>query len=301
MNEIGTSVVIPVYNEAKRIPTTIRHISNFFTAFGGPYEIIIVDDNSQDSTSVVVRSMFPECILIVNDWRIGKGLSIGRGVVAARYPNVLLTDADLAVPIESSVPFLEHLAGSYDIVIGVRSQETQRTPLRALLGEAFTLLRKLLITVDFTDTQCGFKAFRRSILRELLQQTVTTGYVWDVEILYRAKKRGCQILEIPVKWEEKEGSHIRPIADSVGMLLQLLYLAYRIRRPGVSKRRCPINGHTTALSSHPDDSASWSPGLLYYGGKPRVKENAIAKKQALDSSENTSHNSHSTCVLPRKW
>jgi len=236
MNEAGTSVVIPAYNEAKRIPTTIRHISSFFKTLGVPHEIIIVDDNSQDSTSVLVRSMFPESILIVNDARMGKGFSIGRGVAAARYPNVLLTDADLAVPIESAVPFLEHLAGSYDIVIGVRGKETQRTPLRALLGEAFTLLRKLLITVDFADTQCGFKAFRRSILRELLQQTVTTGYVWDVEILHRAKKRGYQILEMPVKWEEKEGSHIRPIVDSVEMLLQLLYLTYRIRGPGASKR-----------------------------------------------------------------
>jgi len=236
MNEAGTSVVIPVYNEANRIPTTIRHISNFFKTLGVPYEIIIVDDNSQDSTSVAVRSMFPESTLIVNDSRMGKGLSICRGVVAARYPNVLLTDADLAVPIESAMPFLEHLAGSYDIVIGVRSKGTQRAPLRALLGEAFTLLRKLLITADFADTQCGFKAFRRSILRELLQQTVTTGYVWDVEILYRAKERGYRILETPVKWEEKEGSHVRLIADSVAMLSQLLYLAYRIRRSGSSKK-----------------------------------------------------------------
>jgi len=287
MNEAGTSVVIPAYNEANRILTTIRRVSSFFDALGIPYEIVIVDDCSQDSTSVVVRRAFPESTIIVNDWHMGKGLSISRGVAIARYRKVLLTDADLAVPIESAKLLLEHLAGSYDIVIGVRGKETQRTPLRALLAEGFTLLRKLLITMDFADTQCGFKAFRRSILQELLQQTVTTGYVWDVEILYRAKKRGYQILEVPVKWEEKEGSHIRPIADSVGMLLQLLYLAYWIRRPGARKRQCPINGHMIALPSHPDDSTCWPSGLLYYDSKPPVKENAIATKKRPLNREHT--------------
>ncbi len=234
MNEVGVSVVIPLYNEAKRISATIRHISRFFRGLGTPYEIITVDDNSQDSTSAVVRSMSPESILIVNAWRMGKGLSIRRGVEVARYRNILLTDADLAVPIESAMHFLEKLAGPYDIVIGVRSKGSQRKPLRALLGYTFTLLTKLLITRDFTDTQCGFKAFRRSVLREILQETVTTGYVWDVEILYRAKKKGYRILEIPVNWEEKEGSHMRLISDPARMLCQLLYFAYRIRRPGAT-------------------------------------------------------------------
>jgi dolichyl-phosphate beta-glucosyltransferase len=224
------SIVIPAYNEERRLPGTLERIRAHVGGPGYDAEIIVVDDGSRDGTLKTVRKLrdsMPFLRDVSYGANRGKGYAVRAGVAAATKDAILFSDADLSTPIED----LEKLWGWYgrgwDVVIASRalpgSLREKRQPLyRELMGDVFRWLVSLLVVRGFRDTQCGFKLFRASAARRIFERVRTDGFAFDVEVLMRARELGYRTAEVPVVWRDSPASRVRPVRDSARMLLDLL-------------------------------------------------------------------------------
>jgi len=225
------SVVIPAYNEAKRIEPTLKKIMAFLGSRFNKYEIIVVDDCSKDNTSkVVARFKNKNLRVLRNKKNKGKGFSVKRGILNSKYSLVLFSDSDLATPIEELDKFMK-LIKKYDIVIASRNLKESdiriKQPFfRQFMGKTFPLLVNLITGVGFKDTQCGFKLFKTKIAKKIVKQQTFERFSFDVEILFIARKMGCKIKEAPVVWIDQEGSTVSPIKDSFKMLIDLFKIRF---------------------------------------------------------------------------
>jgi dolichyl-phosphate beta-glucosyltransferase len=224
------SIVIPAYNEEKRLPAFLPGVLSLSRELGNS-EVIVYDDGSQDKTSDYVRSLMqehPSLSLISDEHNQGKGAGLKTGVLAAQGQYVLFADADGSIPIEEAKKLLPHIETGTDIVIGVRASSPDtlgKSSLRTLMSWVFYRLTDLLVTPGISDTQCGFKLFRRPAAHKLFSLAREKGWAIDVEILYLAQKFGMHITEIPIHWHAVEGSKIHPLRDSWRMFCAL----FRIR------------------------------------------------------------------------
>lgn len=235
------SVIIPAFNEEKRVGNTLEHLVRFFSEEGLRTEIIVVDDGSTDDTARTVQGYaerFPQVRLMSSPGNEGKGAALKRGVLASSGDVVLLSDADLSTPIEEFSKLLVPLRnGLCDIAIGSRglpeSKIVVRQPWwREAMGKTFNWFVRWWVLPGFRDTQCGFKLFLGLPARELFQELAVSRFACDVEILARARGRGLRVREIPVRWIDSPDSRVNPVVDSFRMLKDL----GRIRRT-VGKRK----------------------------------------------------------------
>lgn len=222
MNEslTGTvlSVVIPAYNEAARLPRTLRATFAYLENRGLPYEVLTVDDGSRDDTTAVAEAVAAEIPLHHGTFRAlryetnrGKGHAVRYGVLRAEGSRILFMDADLATPIEELTKLEAVLDSGAQVAIGSRplkeSQLVKRQPLlREICGRAFNMVVQLLSAPGIYDTQCGFKLFERDAAREIFSRCTLDGFSFDVESLFLARKLGYSIAEVPVRWEHQEGA-----------------------------------------------------------------------------------------------
>ncbi len=227
------SVVIPVFNERERIGPTLLRISGYLEARGFEYEVIVVDDGSQDDTLSKVEGVAagnPRVRVIRSEHR-GKGSAVRQGVLAASKARIMYCDADLAVPIEEVDKLLDEIERGFDIAVGSKnlplSNVIGRPLLRDLMGKALNLLVRLFLFDGIRDTQCGFKCFRRDVARDLFPGLKSRGFSFDIEILHRAKIKGYKISEVPVTCVHRVGSTVRPLKDSVAMLTDLWWMIAR--------------------------------------------------------------------------
>jgi len=220
------SIVIPAYNEEKRIGKSIKQIVKYLDKKKYSYEVIVVDDGSIDKTIDVVKKAGNKYVKIIkNKKNMGKGFSVKTGILNAKYPLVLFSDSDLATPIEELDKFMEYIK-SYDIVIASRNLKESNIKVkqpvyRQLMGKTFPLLVNLIALGGFRDTQCGFKLFKTDAAKKIVSLQTFNRFSFDVEILFIAKKLGYKIKEAPVVWIDKEGSKVNPIKDSIKMLIDL--------------------------------------------------------------------------------
>ena len=256
-SELGTqqavelSVVIPAYNEASVIGDTVARVAAYLEASGN-HELIVVDDGSRDATASIVQAFAEEhpCVrLVSNPGNRGKGYAIRNGVLHARGEYVLYTDADLVYPIEGAAPFLAALRAGADVAIGSRSHAGTLFALhprhfsyiyqRYLVGRAYIALVNALLNLGVADTQCGFKAFRGAVARDVFPRLCLDDFAFDVEALYVARARGYGLVELPVYFLYLgEQSSVELVQDSLRMLRDL----WRIRsngRAGVYTRDAP--------------------------------------------------------------
>ncbi|MBU0675859.1 MAG: glycosyltransferase family 2 protein [Proteobacteria bacterium] len=226
-------MIIPAFNEAEILPGTLRKVSSFLESMDFKAEVIVVDNGSTDQTSDVIHSFQEQCsdIHYMRVDTAGKGGAVRAGIMAARGEYLLISDADLAVPIEYTIRFLPPGLKDFDIAIGSREADgaiRYGEPFkRHLMGRAFNFMVRVLLLPGFQDTQCGFKCFRREVARELFALSRVDGWGFDVEILYRGRLKGYRIIEVPVEWHYGEGSKIRPVWDSLAMFRELLSIRRR--------------------------------------------------------------------------
>jgi dolichyl-phosphate beta-glucosyltransferase len=232
------SVVIPAYNEAERILPTILRIDEYCRGRFEGFEIIVVDDGSRDATrSVVKHAQETTAFLRCEGYEQnrGKGYAIRQGVSASAGDIVLVSDADLSTPIEEVEKLLVPYDEGYDIVIGSRALEESdievRQPWwREFMGRTFNTFVRSLFSVEFKDTQCGFKLFRGKCAREIFGRATVDRFAYDVEILYLAGKADLKVKEAPIRWLNSPASKVSPVRDSLQMLKDLIKL--RLRNPG---------------------------------------------------------------------
>lgn len=227
------SVVIPAYNEEKRLPQSLTTVLHFLKKQPYESEIIVSDDGSEDRTVALARELlkeFPHQVLATPQNR-GKGHAVRQGMLAASGAYVLFTDADLSTPIEEVTRFLERLEKDQDVVIASRDLPDSRVEihqnfLRETMGKVFNRIACLFAFRGIRDSQCGFKCFRGETARKLFGMQKLDGFSFDVEVLFLAQKHGCRILELPVIWRNSAQSRVRVLRDPFVMFLDVL----KIRR-----------------------------------------------------------------------
>lgn len=206
------SIVLPAYNEAKRIGATLETVLEFCRRELDEWEVIIVDDGSSDGTADVAAS-FPEVKCLRNEVNRGKGQSVRRGMLAATLDPVLFTDVDLSTPIVEALPLLRTIETGADVAIASRhtggAKTVTRSPLRWIVGAAFRGLVRMLVLRGIRDTQCGFKMFRRHVVHDVFPIQHLDGWAFDVEVLTLARQLGYKIVEVPVEWRESEDTRLR--------------------------------------------------------------------------------------------
>lgn len=231
------SLVIPAYNEAKRLPATLKRIAEYLSTRDFSYEVLVVDDGSHDTTRQVVHEFartHPWLRLVQYDddkgrpVNRGKGYAVRQGVLASAGRDVLFSDADLSTPIEEMEKLLPPIAlGEYDITIASRALPESDLALhqpwyRELMGRTFNRLVQKIIGTSISDTQCGFKAFRGEVAKKLFSVAKIDGFGFDTEIIYLAKKFGYRTQEIGVIWRHKDESRVNPILAPLSMMSELI-------------------------------------------------------------------------------
>jgi dolichyl-phosphate beta-glucosyltransferase len=224
------SIVIPAYNEGARLAASLEKVLGYIHAEGWNAEIVVVNDGSRDNTAEIIRAFAakdPSVRLVENPGNRGKGYSVRNGILNARGEVLFFSDADLSSPIEESSKLLNALDESTDIAIGSRwlrvGTQTQRQPVyRQIFGRIFNLLLRLILGLYFKDTQCGFKAFKRSAALAIFPLQKIERWGFDPEILFLARKLGFKVKEVPVLWGHSGGTRISPLIDGFRMFTEML-------------------------------------------------------------------------------
>jgi len=234
LQDVDYSIVIPAYNEAHRLGATLERVLGYIREQGLDSEVLVVNDGSTDNTAGIVRSFAeknPSLRLIENPGNRGKGYSVRNGMLNARGRILLFSDADLSSPIEEAPKLFSALAEGADIAIGSRwlraELQTQRQPLhRQLFGRIFNLLLRITLGLQFADTQCGFKAFKRRAALAAFPLQKIERWGFDPEILFLARKFGFAVKEVPVAWGHSGGARINPVLDGARMFAEMLRIRW---------------------------------------------------------------------------
>ena len=229
------SIVVPAYNEARRLPRSLPALTRLA---GEGAELIIVDDGSSDDTMAVARAglgHLPSVSLMRLPRHVGKGAAVRAGVERSAGRSIAYMDADLATDV-SCLPGLLAALRHYDVAIGSRSVpgaviEAARWH-RRFGGRLFNNVTQRLTRLPLQDTQCGFKAFRAPVGKLLFGLSRVNGFAFDVEILTVARRLGLRIGQVPVRWIDVNGSHIRPMRDPLIMVRDVALTAARWRERG---------------------------------------------------------------------
>lgn len=230
MPEIDLSVVIPTFNEAERIESSITEVENYFNSKKIKGEIIVSDDFSSDNTVEIVEKLlatFNNLKVLKSDRNYFKGFPVKKGMLEARGKFVLFADADMATPISEADKLIDAIKNGADVAIGSRIQNTgkdlrQSQPFyRRILGKMFTFAREFLVR-GIKDSQTGFKMFKHDVAKDLFTRQKIENIIFDVEILYMARKLKYKIIEVPVMWNYGGETRMRVTAKNAIMTLTSL-------------------------------------------------------------------------------
>jgi dolichyl-phosphate beta-glucosyltransferase len=208
------SVVIPAYNEARRLPASLRRVLDYLETHEPSFEIVVVDDGSDDDTVSCVRALaHPAVTLVSNEGNRGKGYSVRRGMLLARGRRRLMSDADLSTPIEDLPRLVAALQSGADVAIGSRAASGADVLIhqpwyREAVGRLFNLGVRVLAVRGIRDTQCGFKLFSDRAAQEIFSSLRLDGFSFDVEALFVAQRRGYRLAEVPVRWSNDAATRV---------------------------------------------------------------------------------------------
>jgi dolichyl-phosphate beta-glucosyltransferase len=245
----GLAIVLPAYNEAERIGPALDELFLFLATdqvLPRPIEVLVVNDGSADATAALV-GVRPEAggaldgiaLQVLTVQHGGKGAAVQAGVLHADADLIVFADADMATPPDQLRLLVSALA-DHDLALGSRIQpdgsdmRTSQPPLRRALGRVFHALASIWVVGPVADTQCGFKGFTREAAHDLFRMQRIRGIVFDVELIYLARRRGYRMAVVPVRWADRRGSRMHPrvsLAISVAWDLFRIPLLHRgVRR-----------------------------------------------------------------------
>jgi dolichyl-phosphate beta-glucosyltransferase len=231
------SIVVPAFNEAARLGGSLRTLLDYLGQNAAGSELIVVDDGSTDDTAAVAEHSLADAPglsarLIRLEQNRGKGYAVRKGLLVARANMVLFSDADLSTPITETSKLIEPIeAGECDLTFGSRALDRRLIGVhqswrREQGGRVFNLIVRLATGLPFWDTQCGFKAFRMSVCRPLIEAARIDRFGFDVELIYLAHLAQLRLREVPVRWDHNPGSKVEVLRDSFRMMDEVR----RIRR-----------------------------------------------------------------------
>jgi dolichyl-phosphate beta-glucosyltransferase len=259
------SVVVPAYNEERRLPDTLEQILAYLDRQAYRFELIVADDGSADRTAVLVEALAARrpnaddgnsgLRLLRLDHR-GKGFAVRAGALSAHGEYVLLCDADLATPIEEWEKLYERFAQGYEVVIGSReglgARRLGEPWYRHLMGRVFNFIVRAVAVGGIQDTQCGFKALRQAVAADLFRRVRIYGddapvvrgaavTAYDVELLFLARRRGYRIAEVPVIWRYGTETKVSPLRDSLRNLRDVLRVRWYALRGRYHRLDAPLS------------------------------------------------------------
>jgi dolichyl-phosphate beta-glucosyltransferase len=219
------TIVIPAYNEEKRIQATLKELNRTILPVKTKPKIIVVDDGSKDRTGKIAKKFGAEVITFKKNK--GKGAAVKAGVLASRTEWTLFMDADMSTPMSMLERFITHLDS--DMIIASRNLPESELPLkqptfRRLLGKGFPLIVRMIALRRIKDTQCGFKLMRTKQAKEIFEKMTIDRFGFDVEVIYIAKKMKLKIKEIPVVWKNDPRSKVHPIKDAARMFRDVIQI-----------------------------------------------------------------------------
>ncbi len=229
------SIVVPSYNEEQRLPRSIEAIERYLEAKQLTYELILVDDGSVDGTRMIMERAAernPSVTVEALPRNRGKGCAIATGVAVARGSEILVTDADLSAPIEELDKLQDALDGGAGVAIGSRAVKGSRIEVsqpiyRVVMGKVFNLIVQAVLLPGIWDTQCGFKLFRADVAHAAFAGLTSERFGYDPEVLYRAKRRGVKIVEVPVVWRHSAPTKVNAMSISLDMLVDLFKVRFK--------------------------------------------------------------------------
>lgn len=226
------SIIIPAYNEEKRLPATLEKIAAYLDRYEWTFtEVLVVDDGSRDGTAAMAERFaesHPNVRVLRNPGNRGKGYSVRHGMLEAKGEWALFSDADLSAPIEELDKLWPAVAnGAAQVAIGSRALNRKligvhQSAFREYGGRVFNLVLRAITGLPFWDTQCGFKLFQASAAREIFRRQRAEGFGFDAEVLFIARRLGCRIVEVPVRWNHVEGTKMRLFSDTLRMVADLV-------------------------------------------------------------------------------
>ncbi|MFL6202075.1 MAG: dolichyl-phosphate beta-glucosyltransferase [Thermoanaerobaculia bacterium] len=226
------SVVIPAYNEAERLGSTLERAVDYLSRRGLSYEVLVVDDGSRDLTVEVAEGFAGRGVRVIRHERNrGKGAAIRTGVAATRGAEVLLSDADASTPIEE-LEKLQRWLPEAPVVLGSRAvagaDVRRHQPFyRELMGKTFNRIIRLAGVHGLNDTQCGFKLLEGNAAREIGAELTIDGFAYDVELVWLARRHGYKVVEVGVVWVDSPDSRVDPIRSSLSMLRDVVRMRFR--------------------------------------------------------------------------
>lgn len=237
MQKPQITLILPAYNEAKRIAGTIQNAVSFFSQRKLEYEIIVSADGVDGTREIVSKiiDLNPRVSVTGSPERRGKGYGIRQAILRARGEIIGFADADDKTPVSELDKFLPYLYDGWEIVIGSRGQpesiiERRQPWYRQIGSRGFGIFMHLTVGLwDIVDTQCGFKFFRADVARDLFSSQVIDGYMFDVEILYLARRKAYKIMQVPVRWRDDGDSRLNLVSGNIKNFRDVLMIRFNHR------------------------------------------------------------------------
>jgi dolichyl-phosphate beta-glucosyltransferase len=226
-NQPVLSLIIPAYNEERRLPKSLDQVIAFIRERQEPVEVLIVENGSTDRTTEIAEAYAEKYpfIRVLHSGK-GKGAAVKAGMMAGDGHYLFICDSDLSMPISEVQKFLPPVLGDYDVAIASRegpgSHRYGEPAYRHLMGRVFNFIVRVLAIPGFQDTQCGFKSFRREVGKEVFADLTMSGWAFDVEALFIALQRGYRVVAVPIEWYFDADSRVNPLHDTWRMVRDVM-------------------------------------------------------------------------------
>jgi len=237
--EVLVSVVLPAYNEAKELETTVEKVSQTLKKTDYTYEIVIAEDGSTDGTAELSEQLTKKYQFVRHihrEKRLGRGTALNNAFRQCRGQVLVYMDLDLATDLKSLRPLIDAIVlECYEVSTGSRmlpESKVERSLRRSISSKSYNFLVRHMLGSKVKDHQCGFKAFKKEAVLPLLGEVEATHWFWDTEILVRAQRHCFKVKEIPVEWTSGVGTKVNLAKDSWSMFWQVTHLWWKLKTKG---------------------------------------------------------------------